>query len=288
MVSSSRNSICLLLLQYKKTKSIVHNPFQGVFLYLIISHTISLIFFSKKKTKLKELIPDNFVDIHSHLIPGIDDGSKSLENTSEMMNSLKSIGFEQFITTPHIIQNVWNNNREIIQQGEIAVIESLSSNNQEIPFKAAAEYMLDTSFSELLQKEKLLTLKDNYVLVEMSYLNPPMQLVDLIYETQLAGYIPVLAHPERYLFYHNNTSEYEKLKKAGCLFQMNLLSSVGYYGEGVAKTADNLLKKGMIDFVGSDVHHQKHIDAFSGNVILKEMTPLKEAIQNNQLFRFLL
>jgi len=247
-----------------------------------------LIFFSKKKPKLKELIPDNFVDIHSHLIPGIDDGSKSMESTLGMIGSLKALGFGQFITTPHIIQNVWNNNRKTIQQGEIAVIESLSSNNQEIPFKAAAEYMLDTSFSELLQKEKLLTLKDNYVLVEMSYLNPPMQLVDLIYETQLAGYTPVLAHPERYLFYHNNTSEYEKLKKAGCLFQMNLLSSVGYYGEGVAKTADNLLKKGMIDFVGSDVHHQKHLDAFSGNIIIKEIAPLKEAIQNNQLFRFLL
>jgi tyrosine-protein phosphatase YwqE len=246
-----------------------------------------LIFFSKKKTKLNELIPDNFVDIHSHLIPGIDDGSKSMENTSEMMESLKSLGFEQFITTPHIIQNVWNNNQETIQKGEIAVMESLSSKNNEIPFKAAAEYMLDTSFSELLQKEKLLTLKENYVLVEMSYLNPPMQLVDLIYETQLAGYIPILAHPERYLFYHNNMSEYEKIKKAGCLFQMNLLSAVGYYGEGVAKTADNLLKKGMIDFVGSDVHHQKHVEAFSGKIIIKEMTPLKEAIHNNQLFRFL-
>jgi tyrosine-protein phosphatase YwqE len=227
------------------------------------------------------------VDIHSHLIPGIDDGSKSLENTLGMIESLKSLGFEQFITTPHIIQNVWNNNRETIQQGEITVMESLSIKNNEIPFKAAAEYMLDTSFSELLQKEKLLTLKENYVLVEMSYLNPPMQLVDLIYEIQLAGYIPVLAHPERYLFYHNNTSEYEKLKKMGCLFQLNLLSAVGYYGVGVAKTADNLLKKGMIDFVGSDVHHQKHIDAFSGKIVIKEMTPLKEAIHNNQLFRFL-
>ena len=69
---------------------------------------------------------------------------------------------------------------------------------------------------------------------------------------------------------------------------MNLLSSVGYYGEGVAKTVDKLLKKGMIDFVGSDVHHQKHIDAFSGKIVIKEMIPLKEAIQNNQLFRFLL
>lgn len=226
------------------------------------------------------------MDIHSHLIPGIDDGSKNLENTSELIDGLKSLGFNQFITTPHIIQNVWNNNREIIQLGEMAVIQSLSSNNKKIPFKAAAEYMLDTSFAELLQKEKLLTLKDNYVLVEMSYLNPPIQLVDLIYETQLAGYIPVLAHPERYLFYHNNTNEYEKLKKAGCLFQMNLLSSVGYYGEGVAKTADHLLKKGMIDFVGSDVHHQKHIASFNGTIILKEMAPLKEAILNNQLFRF--
>lgn len=247
-----------------------------------------MFFFKKKNPRLQELIPNDFVDIHSHLIPGIDDGSKSTEDSLSMMNSLRDMGFSQFITTPHIFQTVWNNTPTIIQREEEKLKTVLLKEEKPFQIKAAAEYMLDMSISTRLESEKLLTLKDNIVLVEMSYLNPPIQLFDLIYEIQIAGYKPVLAHPERYLFYHSSLEQYEKLKNAGCYFQLNLLSAVGYYGLGVTKTADNLLKKGWIDFVGSDVHHQKHIEAFNKEIILKEMTPLKEAIQQNQLFRFLL
>jgi protein-tyrosine phosphatase len=244
-----------------------------------------LFFFKKKNPRLQELIPNDFVDIHSHLIPGIDDGSKSTEDSLSMMNSLRDMGFTQFITTPHIFQTVWNNTPTIIQREEEKLKTVLLKEEKPFQIKAAAEYMLDISISARLESEKLLTLKDNIVLVEMSYLNPPIQLFDLIYEIQIAGYKPVLAHPERYLFYHSSLEQYEKLKNAGCYFQLNLLSAVGYYGIGVTKTADTLLKKGLIDFVGSDVHHSKHIEAFQREVILKEMAPLKEAIQQNKLFR---
>jgi tyrosine-protein phosphatase YwqE len=247
----------------------------------------TLFFFKKKNPQLHELIPTDFVDIHSHLIPGIDDGSKSVADSLSMMTSLCEIGFSQFITTPHIFQNVWNNTPELIQREEAQLKITLQNNEQLFEIKAAAEYMLDNSISTRLESEKLLTLKDNMVLVEMSYLNPPIQLFDLLYEIQIAGYSPVIAHPERYLFYHNNMEIYAKLKKAGCLFQLNLLSAVGYYGLGVTKAADTLLKKGFIDFVGSDVHHVKHVEAFQREIIVKEMTSLKEAIQQNQLFRFL-
>jgi tyrosine-protein phosphatase YwqE len=245
-----------------------------------------LIFFSKKKTLLKELIPDNFVDIHSHLIPGIDDGAKTVEDSLNLVNELKKIGFKQFITTPHVLPHVWNNNRTTIQQGEKVVVDASESLGEKINFSAAAEYMLDSTLFENLKEEKLLTLKDNYLLIEMSYLNPPIQLMDYIYMLQVEGYTPILAHPERYLFYHQNFENYLKLKKAGCLFQLNLLSTVGYYGNHIAEISNKLLKKGVIDFVGSDVHHQKHVNAFNSNIVVKEMAPLKEAIQNNQLFRF--
>jgi len=130
----------------------------------------------------------------------------------------------------------------------------------------------------------VLTLKDKYVLVEMSYLNAPIHLYDIIFDLQVAGYKPVLAHPERYNFYHNNFNEYLRLKNAGCLFQVNLLSTVGYYGSAVAETAKELLNKGLIDFVGSDVHHKKHIESFDKKVLLKDLQPLKEAFSNNQFF----
>jgi len=241
-------------------------------------------FFKNKKT-LHELIPDNFVDIHSHILPGIDDGSKSLENTYSLVNSLKEIGFNQFMGTPHIIKHVWENTRSSIEQAQKIVLDGYKQNAENIDLRIAAEYMMEESFVKLFKSEKLLTLKDNYVLVEMSYLNPPIQLYDIIFELQVAGYKPVLAHPERYVFYHHNFEEYLKLKKAGCLFQLNLLSSVGYYGKHETETAQKLLDKGMIDFVGSDVHHQKHIDSFQKKILLKNSIPLIEAIKNNEFFR---
>jgi tyrosine-protein phosphatase YwqE len=130
-----------------------------------------------------------------------------------------------------------------------------------------------------------LTLKDNYVLVEMSYINAPIQLYSILFDLQVAGYIPVLAHPERYLFYHNNFNEYVKLKRAGCVFQLNLLSVVGYYGPEITKIAAQLLAKGMYSYVGSDVHHDNHIVAFEQKVKIKDLAPLKEAIANNQFFK---
>jgi protein-tyrosine phosphatase len=101
----------------------------------------------------------------------------------------------------------------------------------------------------------------------------------------MAGYSPILAHPERYTFYFNNFEEYAKLKKSGCSFQINLLSTVGYYGENVTKTANKLLENNMIDFVGSDIHHEKHIAFFDAKIQLKNSENLKTAIQNNQFFR---
>lgn len=238
----------------------------------------------KSKPVLKDLIPYNHVDMHSHLLHGIDDGAKTFEDSLMLVKALEGFGFSQFITTPHVMQHVWNNSADQIKSRETETVIKLEKNQITLPFRAAAEYMLDDNFVQLFQSEKLLTLKKNYVLVEMSYINAPIQLYAILFDLQVAGYIPVLAHPERYLFYHHNFEEYLKLKKAGCLFQLNLLSVVGYYGESIAKIADKLLQKGLYDFVGSDVHHANHIAAFKQKVKLKDLTPLKEVITNNQFF----
>ena len=243
-----------------------------------------MFFFSKNKVTLKDLIPDNYIDIHSHLLPGIDDGARTFEDTLVLTKALQSFGCCQFITTPHIIQHVWDNSHEQIQEKATTTFLDLKKNQIELPFRAAAEYLMDDQFVKLFQSGHLLTLKDNYVLVEMSYINAPIQLYSILFDLQVAGYIPVLAHPERYLFYHNNFNEYEKLKRVGCLFQLNLLSVVGYYGAGITKIAEQLLQKGLYDFVGSDVHHNKHIAAFDQKVNIKDLKPLKEIIANNQFF----
>ncbi|SDI08715.1 Tyrosine-protein phosphatase YwqE [Flavobacterium omnivorum] len=240
----------------------------------------------KSKPVLKDLIPDDHIDIHSHLLPGIDDGAKNFEDTLLLTTALQGFGVSQFITTPHIIQHVWDNTHEQILSKKAATVLELQRNHISIPFKAAAEYLMDDQFVRLFQSKDLLTLKDNYVLVEMSYINAPIQLYDILFDLQVAGYIPVLAHPERYLFYHNNFNEYFKLKRAGCLFQLNLLSIVGYYGAGITKIAEQLLQKGLYSFVGSDVHHNNHIAAFDQKVQIKDIMPLQEAIANNQFFKF--
>lgn len=243
-----------------------------------------MFFLIKNKKTLKDLIPENYTDIHSHLLPGIDDGAKSISDTLFLLNSMKKMGFGQFTATPHVITNIWDNTREIIESTKNQVLQDFEERNLSVDLHAAAEYMMDDSFVKLFKSQKLLTLKDNYVLVEMSYINAPIQLYDIIFELQVAGYIPILAHPERYVFYHNNFSEYEKLKKAGCLFQLNLLSTVGYYGKKETETAQKLLEKGLIDFTGSDIHHEKHIKSFGNKILIKNSEPFKEALKNNEFF----
>lgn len=244
-----------------------------------------MFFFNKSKPILKDLIPDNYVDIHSHLLFGIDDGAKTPEDSLQLIESLKSFGVNEFITTPHIIQHIWENDPTIIQNREKDLKTILMDNKNDVSLRAAAEYLMDDHFVKTFQSEKLLTLKDNYVLVEMSYINAPIQLYDILFDLQVAGYKPVLAHPERYMFYHNNFDEYLKLKRAGCQFQLNLLSLVGYYGKPVFDTAKKLLSNGLIDFTGTDTHHNKHINAYSNKVEIKDLAPIKEALSNNQFFK---
>lgn len=246
-----------------------------------------MLFFKKNTPLLKDLIPKDYIDIHSHLLPGIDDGAKNIENTIVLISKLNTIGIKQYITTPHIINSVWDNTKQSIELTYNTTLPLLNNEFGSIAIKAAAEYMMDSFFYDLLKKgEPLLTLKDDYVLVEMSYINPPIQLYDFIFELQIAGYKPVLAHPERYLFYHNNFKEFYKLKKAGCLFQLNLLSTVGYYGKEVTRIAQELLNKDMYDFVGSDVHHENHINAFNTKIEVKKYSNLIKTIENNKIFSF--
>ena len=238
-----------------------------------------------RKPFLNDLSPSNHVDIHAHLLPGIDDGAKTIEDSIELMTGMQALGIEQFIATPHVMTAVWENTRSGIEANFESTINQLVAANQQFSLRPAAEYLLDGTFLELIHREPLLTLKDNYVLVEMSYLSAPIQLYDIIFEIQLEGYKPVLAHPERYLFYHQNTREYHKLKQQGCLFQLNLLATVGYYGAHVTQAAETILQKGMYDFVGTDVHHQNHLKGLSQRIKTKGLENLKEAMLNNQLFR---
>lgn len=220
-----------------------------------------MFFLKKKKIPLTELFPENFVDIHSHLLPGIDDGAKDIETSIKLIKKMSSYGIKNFITTPHILGEVYPNTSTLIKEKLAEVQAELKRQGlDEITIRTAAEYMMDEQFTKLLEEDDILTLKDNYILVEMSYFSAPFNLYDVLFEIHLKGYKPVLAHPERYTFFHEDFENYYKLKKAGCLFQLNLLSLTTQYGKNVQKMSHKLLKENLYDFVGTDTHHKNHLE----------------------------
>lgn len=201
------------------------------------------------------------VDIHSHILPGIDDGSKDLASSISYIRGLSELGIRKFICTPHIFTELYPNSARSIFPALDLLRKELHLQNIDVEVQAAAEYMLDLDFIELQKSDNLLCLKDKFILVEMSYQVETRDIDQFIFDLTSKGYQPVLAHPERYLYYHNNFQKYRRLKEQGCLFQVNLLSLAGYYGKGAKQVVLSLLKENMIDLVGTDLHHINHLDS---------------------------
>lgn len=234
----------------------------------------------KSKPTLKELIPNGFVDIHSHILPGIDDGAKNIDESLEMISEMKKMGFSKVIGTPHTYPGLYDNTTDSIKNA-FKKLENLRL--KDIKLDYGTEYMLEKSIIDKSRGKKLLCLKDNFVLVEMSFISEPIGLFDIIYEMKVNGYTPVLAHPERYLFL--SKKKYIELKKRGCLFQANLLSTTDYYGAHIRKNLEKLLADNIIDFVGSDIHNLLHISAFKRNVKIKNVEILNKIIEQNSQFK---
>jgi len=232
-------------------------------------------FFKRKKEESEEqldgVLPLNGADwsflgtdIHSHFIPGIDDGAQTVEDSLTLIRSMIDMGFKNIVTSPHVFIDYYPNTTTSIQNGLQVLQDALKENNIDIKVKAAAEYYVDEYFSDLIDKEPLLTVHDNKVLIEFSMLFEPVMMNDVIFKMQGAGYRPILAHPERYLFFHKDLDKYRELKDRGCLLQLNLLSTTGYYGKGVKEATDKLLAQGMYDYCGTDMHHERHAVAMRG------------------------
>ncbi len=238
--------------------------------------------FGSKKIPISEIFPEGFIDIHSHLLPGIDDGSKSMENSIELIQKLASNGIKRFITTPHTMAEVYPNTPEIILQKRDALREELKKRNIDVSLDAASEYLLDHDFYNKLKAGEVLTFgKSKYILVEMSFFNAPNNLKELLFEIQLAGLKPIMAHPERYNFYGGKMEEYRSLKSYGCKFQLNLLSLTSHYGKQVQKTTYKLLEEGLYDFVGTDTHHTGHTALLRTIATKKNKKYLDRLILNN-------
>lgn len=200
-------------------------------------------------------------DMHSHLLPGIDDGSQNMEESISMIREMVGMGYQKLITTPHIMTDFYKNTPEIVLGKLEEVRAELIKQNIDVELEAAAEYYLDEGLIDKLErKEKLLTFGDNYLLFETSYMNESQQLDAAVFMMQSQGYKPVMAHPERYVYLFGKFEKIQKIYDRGVLLQVNINSLTGYYSKPSKILAEQLVQKGMVSFVGSDCHKDKHLE----------------------------
>jgi len=229
--------------------------------------------------KRKKVVPEfNFsnigTDMHSHIIPGIDDGAQTLTDALILAKKFKALGFKKLIATPHVMADYFRNTPYTINRGLEILRKGIQEIHLDLEVDAAAEYYLDETLEKKIKEKDVLTFGSNYLLFELSYVTAPQNLVDLINLMQDAGFKPVLAHPERYPYFYNSFESYLQIKETGCLLQMNSIALTGYYGSGAKKVAEEMVEKDLVDFIGSDMHHPKHAAALETSL----STPLMQKL----------
>jgi protein-tyrosine phosphatase len=218
----------------------------------------------RKKEKLLEPadISTLHVDIHSHFIPGIDDGAEDLEQSLDLLRKMSELGYRKVITTPHVMSDFYRNDPKIILAGLEKVRQGIKEAGIPIEIEAAAEYYLDDQLESLIERNEVLSFGNKYLLFEMPFIAEPQNLARAVFNMQLGGYKPILAHPERYQFWHNDFQKYEDIFDKGVLLQVNINSLSGYYSPAVKKIAEQLIDKDMVSFLGTDCHRMEHLDIY--------------------------
>jgi tyrosine-protein phosphatase YwqE len=219
--------------------------------------------FLKKKPEEVEALDLSWlqVDMHSHLIPGIDDGSKSMEESLELIQRLASYGLRKVITTPHIMSEYYRNTPEIIRMGLEDLKKAANLSGISIEIEAAAEYYMDEIFLEKIKAgEEILSFGEGYILVETGFINKPQMLLDIIFHLEMAGFKPILAHPERYQYLIADKKLQEELIERNLLFQVNLLSLTGFYSKQVKDFGEMLIERNAVALFGTDCHNTRYLD----------------------------
>ena len=211
--------------------------------------------------------------MHSHLLPGLDDGAETIEHSLELLQALRALGYRKLVMTPHIMGDFYKNTPEGIRAALQLLREAAAGAGLgDVELECAAEYYLDEFLGrKLTDGTEMLTFGGDkrYLLFETSYMNEPLNLFDIIFELKTQGYTPVLAHPERYTYFYGRFAEIERLRRDyGVLLQVNLNSLAGYYSPAAKKVAEQLIDGGLVDFVGTDTHHLRHTDTLLRRTLL--------------------
>lgn len=222
-------------------------------------------------------------DMHSHLIPGVDDGAQTMDDSLQLLQKMQALGYKKCITTPHIKMDIYPNSEEKLRRVFDQLQEEKVRAGIGIEVELAAEYYLDDTFAERLKDRELLCFgKQRYVLMEFSFTTPPVFEEDTFKRVLDRGYIPILAHFERYLYFHGKPEVAEKYRKIGVNTQMNLLSLTGHYGPEIRKQAERMVDDCLFDFVGTDAHRIQHLQLLEDHLSLPYLAELGKRLVKNQ------
>ena len=232
--------------------------------------------FFKKKQEPAQLCFNT--DIHCHVVPGIDDGSPDINTSIELIERMQSWGITRIIATPHVTQASFENTPDIMSEALSSLKKELENRGNNINITHSAEYRIDEQFLSQLKENLIVPMPSNYILVENSFIQEPWNLDQLLFDLKVKGYKPILAHPERYLYYHSKRDRYKAIHNTGTKFQVNLLSVAGYYSKDEKRVALELINNGLVDFIGTDLHNHNHANAIESFINSREYRKLKDRL----------
>ena len=217
--------------------------------------------------KKQEAIPEIGVDLHSHLIPGVDDGVQSFDEALDLLNKFEALGYKKVITSPHIMRDFYDNKEIDLKKIQQSLKDKIKESQIDLSLELAAEYYLDDHLIERISEKDndFLTFGKNYLLFETSFMNEPLYLKEFIFKAKSMGINPVLAHPERYSYLQNDSALLEDLINREVLFQININSLSGYYSKQIKVFAQKLIDAKAVHFVGSDCHNHKHFEVLEAS-----------------------
>ncbi len=242
--------------------------------------------FNRKPKEAAELCFST--DIHCHIVPGIDDGSPDASTSADLIERMQKWGINRILASPHVTQTTFENDHSTIDPALAELHEELKRRGNGIEVTNHAEYRIDDLFMSRLESGDIMPLPGNYLLIENSFMQEPWNLDNIVFDLQVKGYFPILAHPERYPYYYNKKDRFRNLHNAGLLFQINLLSLAEAYGKAEKKVAEFLIKEGLVDFIGTDLHRMSHADRIDAYLTTSDahshMADLSSLVMNDRTF----